>query len=88
MKAWTFLNYWGHAPGLPPKSTPMAEGKALLVLHRVLVLCGTLIPGSLQTWSIVHFECGHFEILQHQFIRSIKFSLYCVSILFVLYFNF
>src|SRR6218665_3340566 len=21
--AWVFLNYWGHVPGLPPKSTPM-----------------------------------------------------------------
>src|SRR6218665_45778 len=23
MNAWAFLKYWGHMPGLPPKSTPM-----------------------------------------------------------------
>ena len=23
INAWAFLNYWGHVPGLPPKSTPM-----------------------------------------------------------------
>ena len=23
MNAWAFLNYWGHVPGFPPKSTPM-----------------------------------------------------------------
>jgi len=24
INAWAFLNYWGHVPGLPPKSTPMS----------------------------------------------------------------
>src|SRR6218665_1645086 len=24
INAWTFLNYWGHVPGLPPKSAPMS----------------------------------------------------------------
>ena len=23
INAWAFLNYWGHVPGLPPKSKPM-----------------------------------------------------------------
>ena len=23
INAWAFLNYWGHVPELPPKSTPM-----------------------------------------------------------------
>jgi len=23
INAWAFLNYWGHLPGLPPKSMPM-----------------------------------------------------------------
>jgi len=23
INAWAILNYWGHVPGLPPKSTPM-----------------------------------------------------------------
>ena len=25
MIAWTFLNYWGHPPGLPTKSMPMMQ---------------------------------------------------------------
>jgi len=25
INAWSFLNYWGHVPGLPPKSTPMSK---------------------------------------------------------------
>ena len=25
INAWAFLNYWGHVPGLPPKSTPMGR---------------------------------------------------------------
>ena len=24
MKVWAFLNYWGSAPGLPPKVTPLS----------------------------------------------------------------
>ena len=31
INAWAFLNYWGHVPGLPPKSTPMATLEALHV---------------------------------------------------------
>src|SRR6218665_3653889 len=25
INAWAFLDYWGHVPGLPPRSTPMEE---------------------------------------------------------------
>ena len=31
INAWVFLNYWGHVPSSPPKSTPMVIGMLRLL---------------------------------------------------------
>src|SRR6218665_3658749 len=35
INAWAFLNYWGHVPGLPPKSTPMKVRNIFCKIHSI-----------------------------------------------------